>query len=1351
VTRTLSRLRWPVLGLLAAGVVAVPTARSQTPAVKDAAKAAGPAGQDQKTEIEQIEKQIIELQKKLDAMKKPTTPVSTSLTEGTIPDDALKQMKWRNVGPANMGGRITAIAVYEADPTLYFIATASGGLLKTVNNGTTFTHQFDQQSTVSIGDVAVCQTNPDIVWVGTGEANPRNSVSYGDGVYKSTDGGKTWTNMGLKKSFSIGKILIHPKDPNTVYVGALGRVYGPNEERGLFKTIDGGKTWTKVLYTDDKTGVIDARLDPNDPETLIVAMWERKRDEFDGFFGTAPVPDSYGPVVTHGAGGGIWKSADGGKSWKKLTDPKANSGLPTVKTGRIGLDYSRKTKGLVFAIVDTEKVGTGDPPRQVYMGIVGETAEPAGAKLTEITKDAPADKAGLKVGDVILKSDDTKVENYDQFVELIRAKKAGDKIKLTVKRDGKEQVIEVTLANRPQAEQPARGNFGGGGGGQGRRGGGGGGTTAQATTRPTVGVRFATTGLKVETVIGDGPAAQAGMKDGDEVIAVDGKAVKTSQEFQAAIAEKKAGDKVKITVQRSGEKKDLEVTLGAPAGGSPQEGRVASQLMPGFAPEFNFQAAEVKVGTVLKGSDAEKAGIKAGDVILEVDGKTIGNFRDFIQALRVSPREDNPRKAGDKVKVKVKSGEKTIDAEPALVAMDVPGFGGGGGGPTRGSVPGKPYLMGLGGQQPNVQEQQGKDAFQTGGVFVSTDSGDTWKRVNSLNPRPMYFSVIRVDPTDDKTLYVLADTPTPIYKSTDGGKSFTSLTTARGVHADAHALWVGGLNGKQLVIGCDGGFYSSFDKGVTWEHLNHLALGQFYHVAVDTRRPYRVYGGLQDNGSWGGPTNSRRSYGPVNEDWVYVNGGDGFVCRVDPTDPDLVYSESQGGAMNRRNFRTGERGFIRPQQGSGQGGPGGGGGGGGGGQPRPSYRFNWNTPFVLSAHNPSIFYCASEFVWRSVKKGAELKKVSPEITRTQAGSGTALSESPLNPDVVWAGSDDGYVWVTRDGGATWTNVTDAIKAAGLPGYRWISTLEASRDKEGRCYVCIDAHRSDDDKPYLFVTEDFGKTFKPITANLPAFGSTRCLREDNKNHDVLYCGTEFGAWVSANRGASWSKLGAGLPTVAVHEIAQEQTPAGTMAGEIVAATHGRSIWVMDVTSLRQMKASALKDKATLFTPAPGVRWRSADGAESPYSQSDKKFVGQNPPRGTSLDFYLGKPAEKVALKVTDVYGKTVWEFNNLPKTVGLHRGTWEITRGSGSFDGGRAGRGGGFGGGGGGRGGFGGGGVLPGLYRVVLTVDGTEYAQAVTVENDPNAPKDLISIEEEEAQVEPANPLKPRKIPAWLDD
>ena len=297
-------------------------------------------------QIKDFERQLDELKKKLDALKGPPAAAAAPAKSAdlTLAPDWLKSLNWRSIGPANMGGRIVGFSVYEPDPCTWWIATASGGLLKTMNNGITFEHQFDKEATVSIGDVCVAPSDKNIVWIGTGENNPRNSVSYGDGVYKSTDGGKTWKNMGLNGTFQIGRILVHPRDPNTVYVGALGRLYGPNPERGLFKTTDGGSTWNKVLFVDDKTGVIDMRMHPTDPDTLLVATYERERDLY----------DANDPSKKIGPGTALYKTTDGGKTFNKLT-----KGLPTGKLGRIGLDWYRKDPRVVFAVIETEKIAMG--------------------------------------------------------------------------------------------------------------------------------------------------------------------------------------------------------------------------------------------------------------------------------------------------------------------------------------------------------------------------------------------------------------------------------------------------------------------------------------------------------------------------------------------------------------------------------------------------------------------------------------------------------------------------------------------------------------------------------------------------------------------------------------------------------------------------------------------------------------------------------------------------------------------------------------------------------------------------------------------------------------------------------
>ncbi|MCE9562669.1 MAG: PDZ domain-containing protein [Planctomycetes bacterium] len=1104
--------------------------------------------EDVRKEIAEVEKQILELGKRLEDLKNRANPPGP----GTVPTSAVKKMNWRCVGPANMGGRITAIAVVETDPSTYYVATASGGLLKTTNNGTTFTHLFDHEATVSIGDVAVSPSEPNTIWVGTGENNPRNSVSYGDGVYKSTDGGKTWTNMGLKKSFQVGKIVVHPKDANTVYVGALGRLYGPGDERGLFKTEDGGKTWKKILYVDDKTGVIDFRLDPFESNTLLVGMWERKRDGFDGVFGDAkewPSPDQYGPEITYGAGGGLFRSTDAGKTWKKLTDAKLTNGLPTVKTGRIGLDFSRKTKGLVFAIIDTENIGKGRQPLTVTMGISSDTNKGGGVKIESVTEDGPVGKAGIKDGDIITALDGVKLTDYDALIEFMSKKKPDDVVKFTVKRGDKELDFDVKLVAKATDERPMG--------------------------PPTLGIQLGN-GLLVAGVAPDGPAAKAGVKAGDTITAIGGTKIDDARALTTARAKLKAGDKVKLTVTREGKPMEFELTLGA----------APKAVTPPLRP---FQLQPV-----------------------------------------------------------------------------------------------------VGGQQANVQKDQGTTGYQTGGVYASKDSGETWHRVNSLNPRPFYFSQVRCDPNDEKVVYVHGDLQ--LWRSNDGGTKFSS-SPIKGVHPDHHAQWIDPKDSRHMLLGGDGGFYTTYDRGETWDHHNSVALGQFYHVSVDNKKPYNIYGGLQDNGCWGGPSQTLRGIGPVNDDWLFLNGGDGFVMRVDSADPNVVYAESQNGGMNWRNLRTGEsRGIGRNSV-----------------KPGEPLRYNWNSPYILSSHNPNIFYSGSQYVFKSVMRGTDLKAISPDMTSSKKGTLTAIAESPKNADVLWAGTDDGNLWITRDGGTKWENVLDKLKAAGLPGPRWVASIEPGRTVEGRCYVCLDAHRSDDDKPYLFVTEDFGQTWKPLTANLPAFGSTRVLREDITNPSVLYCGTEFGVWVSINRGVAWANLNNNLPTVAIHEIAQPTT-----AAEIVVGTHGRSIWILDVASIRQMSSRTetvgkdektidpLREAVTLFAPATATRWKMEAGRESPYSRDARKFYGTNPVLGASFDYLLTKSAKAVSLKVTDAVGTMVREFRTAPAEVGFHRLQWNLSGPKGT--------------------------VPAGGYRVTLTVDGKDYTQLLTVENDLKAdPKAIISF------------------------
>jgi len=1050
-----------------------------------------------------------------------------------------------------MGGRIVALAVCESDPTTYWAATASGGLIKTTNGGTTFVHQFDKQATVSIGDVAVAPSNKEIVWVGTGEHNPRNSVSYGDGVYKSVDGGKTWQHMGLKNSYQIGRIVIHPTNPDIVYVGALGRLYGPNEERGLFKTSDGGKTWEKILYIDADTGVIEMKMHPTQPDTLLVATWERRRDGFDSHAGAMnrlggsvqpPLQDgydAYDPIRKWGKGSGLYKTTDGGKTWRKITQ-----GLPTCELGRIGLDYYRKNPQIVYAVMDSARIGTGRLPG--FLGVTSETAKGGGALLDSVSEGSPAQKAGLKKGDLITSLGGKPVQSSDDIARVMQSTKPGDKLAVVGSRDGKPLKLEVTVGERPA--QPGTGS-----------------------TRRTLDFKLEESqdGLRVAALLPQGPASKAGLKVGDVLQAVADKTVNSSREVAEAL--RRATGPVKLEIVRENQKKELTYS---PAG-------VASSS--------------------------------------------------------------------------------------------------------------RPYSNWLGGQRENVQNAQGPDGYQTGGIYRSEDGGESWKRVNSLNPRPMYFSQIRVDPSDDKYVYVLG---IRLHISSDGGKTFGTPAGRNQIHDDHHALWINPRDGRHLLLGTDGGVYVSYDRAAKWDFLNHMALGQFYHVALDHRQPYRVYGGLQDNGTWGGPSRGLDGRGPMNADWIFISGGDGFRCAVDPLDNDLIYFESQDGNIGRRNLRTGERKFLKPQI------------------KGESLRFNWNTPFLVSAHNPKMFYCAGNKVFRSIKQGEDPRVISPELCQDGRASATALAESPLTPDVLWVGTDDGQLWVTRDAGNKWTNVRDKL---GLPKPMCVASIEASRFAPGRAYVALDGHRSDNDEPWIFVTEDYGLSWKSLRANLP-IGSSSCLREDLFNKDVLYLGTEFAVWASIDRGTSWTKINNNLPTVAVHELAQHPS-----AGEIVAATHGRSLWILDVSALRQLTPKNNTEPARLLTPAKVVRWRVEPLRGTIYGAGDRDFFGTNPEPGAALYYTLGKKAQKLKLEIQDVTGKTLATLKASTEP-GLHRATWNLRSSTGLA------------------------GMLPeriggvptrlgrpvpaGTYRVVLNVDGVEQIQPLKVENDPTLPPDLIPSEPE---------------------
>ncbi len=808
-------------------------------------------------------------------------------TAQTGSNDFLNSFSWREIGPANPGGRITDIEGVENNPAVIYVGAATGGLWKTTNAGTTWEPIFDTQPNSSIGDIAVSSSNPDIIYVGTGEANNRNSSPWGSGVFKSTDAGKTWEFVGLKETHHIGRVLTDPKNPDIVFVAALGHLWGTNTERGVFKTVDGGKNWQKILYLDERTGVTDLAMDPQDSSILYAAAHERLRDRFDA----GDPEDQWGPKA------GIYITKDGGQNWTK-----AAGGLPTEEMGRIGLATARSQPGTVYALVSTQK----------------------------------------------------------------------------------------TRSFRP---------------GQ----------------------------------------------------------------------------------------------------------------------------------------------------------------------------------------------------EPKTEKLDV----------------------------------------NKGGIFKSTDYGKTWTHMNMHNNRPSYYSQIRVDPNDESVIWTCGS---PLAYSEDGGKTLKIGRDVQGeTHIDYHAFWIDPTNSDHVLVGGDGGINITYDRGKNWDIITQIGLAQFYSVTADMRKPYYVYGGLQDNGNWGGPSRSRHGSGIVNNDWFPLSDADGFVCQVDPTDFNTVYYEIQNGLLMRLDLRNWQSTMIRPRPPQPK-----------KGEQRERYRFDWNTPVIISLHNPHTLYFGGNKLFKSVNRGDSWQVISPDLTadpESRYSAIVSIDESPLKPGVVWVGTNDGNVQLSKDDGAHWARLNDRI--AGAPKSYWVKRIEASNHALGRAYIVFDGHRHDDQEPYIYATEDFGVTWKKITAGLPE-GSVYVVREDYKNPDLLFAGTEFAVYISLDRGENWNRFMNGLPTVPVHDLYIHPRDS-----DLIAGTHGRGAWIVDnITPLQQLNPGIKEKDIHLFDVRPEVQW--ARSYEWTWV-ADKRFKRSNPPIGSTISYYLKNNASSaVKIEILDITGTVLRDLEG-PGEAGYHKVFWDFRK------------------------------------------------------------------------------------------
>ncbi len=856
--------------------------------------------------------------------------------------DLFKGLKPRSIGPAGMSGRITAIDVVLNNPDIIYVGSASGGLWRSTNGGASWEPIFDEQPAASIGALAVDQNVPDVIWVGTGEGNPRNSQTSGNGVYKSLDGGKTWTFMGLEGTRNIHRLIIDPRNSNTVYVGSQGSPWGESSERGVFKTTDGGKTWRKVLFVDTKTGIADLIMDPSNPNKLIAAMWEFRR--WPWF------------LKSGGAGSGLFISFDGGETWQRKTD---KDGLPKGDLGRIGLAIARNNPKIIYALVEAKK----------------------------------------------------------------------------------------------------------------------------------------------------------------------------------------------------------------------------------------------------------------------------------------------------------------------------------------------------------------------NGLYKSEDGGFKWQLVTEENVsnRPFYYHEIYVDPENELRLYNLFSSVT---MSEDGGKTFKTLISGREIHPDHHAWWINPNDGSFIIDGNDGGLAISRDRGKTWSFVVNLPLGQFYHINADLKKPYNVVGGLQDNGTWYGPSSVLTGGGIRNSYWESVGGGDGFDAAVDLQDSRYLYSMSQGGALGRYDLISGDDKSIRPVHPKGE-----------------KLRFNWNAGFAQDPINKSVIYYGSQYLHKSSNKGDSWQIISPDLTTNdpskqkanESGGLTydatgaenyttilAVAPSSVKEGIIWVGTDDGNVQVTKDGGKTWENVIKNIK--GVPEGSWVPQIKASSFNAEEAFVVINNYRRDDWKPYVFQTTDLGKTWKPIVKETDVAGYALTFVQDPTEKNLYFLGTEFGLYFSIDAGKNWNKWTNGYPTVSTYDFAIQPNE-----HDLVVATFGRSIYIFDnikpLAELAKSGASLLDKKLKLFSipDAYQYAYKSMPGM---YASPVNDFAGENIKSGAMITFYANpdsiKENDKVKMEIFDKEGKVIRTINQKFEK-GFNRVYWTFERKGVRMPSG------GFGRGGGARAGNEeptGPQVMPGDYKVKLSFKRFADSANVKVLSDP---------------------------------
>ena len=629
-----------------------------------------------------------------------------------------------------------------------------------------------------------------------------------------------------------------------------------------------------------------------------------------------------------------------------------------------------------------------------------------------------------------------------------------------------------------------------------------------------------------------------------------------------------------------------------------------------------------------------------------------------------------------------------------------------------------------GGEDAADAAEQQRQRHGAGGVFRSLDQGETWEHMTGLNPRPMYYSRIYVDPKDSNRVYIMGSNR-GFYISDDAGRNFRDVFS--GVHGEDHVLWVDPDNTNRLVIGGDGGVSISYDRGLTWLFRINMPIGQFYNISANNRDPFMVCGGLQDNGSWCTPTATNIGYGVSFKEAFNVGGGDGMHAVFDGDDRTLLVS-SQNGATQRLDLETMERQSIGPVQPAERPKPG-----------EPGYRWYWTAPLIVSNFSPNTIYTGANVVFRSDDRGVSWKAISPDVTanvdreklemmggpvpanalsrhdgQSNFSALTVIAESPLDRNLLYTGADDGTIQITRDGGQHWTNLTENVR--GLPPRLNISGIAASKFAAGRVYLTVDGHFNDDYRPYVFASEDYGKTWRAITGGLPQTSVHR-IREHPANPNFLVVGLEMGAYASFDRGAHWTALEGNLPPVPVYDLVFQES-----ANALVLGTHGRGIWVLDhAEPLAQLTPEVLSGNGHVF-PVPAAHHQAIYPGQFWFGAGE--FFAPNPPFGAVLTYYLPAVAGGgVTISIADASGKTIRTLRG-PALAGLNRTCWDLRMAPATAENapaamGNCSAGGGGFFGGGGRGGGAGPLAPPGKYTVSVTpMGGPALKTEVTVAPDP---------------------------------